>query len=250
MKNSPKQHPEPTEPAETSERLQVVLAHRGVSSRRHAAGIIAAGRISVNGVTITEPGARVNPFQDAICLDNAPLPALERHCTVLLNKPAGYVCSVDQTQGRSVCELVDLPERLVPVGRLDKESEGLLLLSNDGDLINRMTHPRHGHTKTYAVTAVGRLTAEAVRTLEKPIDLDGYITRPAHVRVLSAGDSCHVLAITLSEGRNRQIRHLCGRAGFNVVRLVRTAIGNFTAPTLKSGTWRELRPVDLKRLGL
>lgn len=247
MKTSPQQHPDSNE---TSERLQVVLARRGIASRRHAAEIIAAGRISVNGLTITEAGARVNPLHDTICLDNAPLPAPERHRTVLLNKPAGYVCSVDRTQGRSVCELVDLPERLVPVGRLDKESEGLILLSNDGDLINRMTHPRHGHTKTYAVTAVGHLTAEAVRTLEKPIDLDGYLTRPAQVRVLSAGDSCHVLAITLSEGRNRQIRYLFGRAGFNVARLVRTAIGNLTDPTLKSGTWRELRPVDLKRLGL
>ncbi len=245
MNTSPTQNPPP---AEDSERLQLVLARRGVASRRHAAEIIASGRVAVNGVTITEPGFRVNPSRDAVLLDGAPIPAAERSRTVLLNKPAGYVCSADSAQGRSVCELVKLPERLVPVGRLDKESEGLLLLSNDGDFIHRMTHPRHGHTKTYAVTVVGRLTADSVRSLGEPIELDGYTTNPAHVRVLSAGDTCHVLAITLSEGRNRQIRHLCGRAGFNVVRLVRTAIGNLTDPELKPGTWRELRPVDLKRL--
>ncbi len=230
------------------ERLQLFLARRGVASRRHAADIIAAGRVTVNGATITEPGFRVNPGNDAISLDGAPLPAAERLRTILLNKPAGVVCSTDRTQGRSVCDLVGLPERLVPVGRLDKESEGLLLLSNDGDFIQRMTHPRHGHTKTYTVTVVGRLTAAAVRSLGEPIELDGYLTRPARVRVLSAGDSCHVVAITLSEGRNRQIRHLCARAGFNVVRLVRTAIGGLSAPTLKPGAWRDIRPADIRRL--
>ncbi|MBM4162896.1 MAG: rRNA pseudouridine synthase [Lentisphaerae bacterium] len=231
-----------------SDRLQLVLARSGVASRRHAAGIIASGRVTVNGETITEPGFRVNPGSDAILLDGAPLPAVERPRTILLNKPPGVVCSTDTTQGRSVCELVDLPERLVPVGRLDKESEGLLLLSNDGAFIQRMTHPRHGHTKTYEVTVVGRLSAAAVRSLGEPIELDGYLTRPARVRVLSAGDTCHLVAITLSEGRNRQIRHLCARAGFHVVRLVRTAIGGLTAPALKPGAWRALTPADLKRL--
>ena len=231
-----------------ADRLQLVLARSGVASRRHAAEIIASGRVTVNGATITEPGFRVNPGNDAILLDSAPLPAVERLRTVLLNKPPGVVCSMDTTQGRSVCELVDLPERLVPVGRLDKESEGLLLLSNDGAFIQRMTHPRHGHTKTYEVTVVGRLSSAAVRSLGEPIELDGYLTRPAHVRILSAGDTCHLVAITLSEGRNRQIRHLCARAGFHVVRLVRTAIGSLTAPTLLPGTWRDLRPADIKRL--
>lgn len=235
-------------PRGAHERLQNVLARCGVASRRHAAAMIAAGRVAVNDATITEPGFRVNPAHDRIRLDGKPLPAAGRLRTVLLNKPAGYVCSADRTQGRSVCELVDLPERLVPVGRLDKESEGLLLLSNDGAFIQRMTHPRHGHTKTYAVTVVGRLTADAVRSLGEPIELDGYVTRPARVRVLSAGDTCHVLAITLSEGRNRQIRHLCGRAGFNVVRLVRTAIGALADPALRPGAWRDLRPGDFKRL--
>lgn len=245
MKTPPPSHSHP--PAD-GERLQLVLARSGVASRRHAAEIIAAGRVAVNGVTITEPGARVNPLHDTIRLDDAPLPAAEQPRTVLLNKPPGYVCSADASQGRSVCELVDLPERLVPVGRLDKESEGLLLLSNDGPFIHRMTHPRHGHTKTYTVTVVGRLTDATLQSLGEPIELDGYLTRPARVRVLSEGDSCHVLAITLGEGRNRQVRHLCSRAGFNVVRLVRTAIGTLTDPTLKPGTWRELRPADIKRL--
>ncbi len=242
--------PPPSQPQSSAagERLQLVLARSGVASRRHAAEIIAAGRVAVNGVTITEPGARVNPFRDAVLLDGAPLPAAERTRTVLLNKPPGVVCSVDAAQGRSVCGLVDLPERLVPVGRLDKESEGLLLLSNDGPFIHRMTHPRHGHTKTYTVTVTGRLTAVALRSLGEPIEIDGALTRPARVRVLSAGDSCHVLAIILGEGRNRQIRRLCDRAGFHVVRLVRTAIGGLSDPALRPGAWRELRPADFKRL--
>ncbi len=226
------------------DRLQLVIARSGIASRRQAANIITAGRVKVNAHTITEPGMRVNPQVDEILLDGQPLPAAEQLHTVLIYKPVGYICSVDNTQGRSVCDLVNLPVRLVPVGRLDKESEGLLLLSNDGSLINRMTHPSFGHKKTYHVTIIGHLTSSAIRNLTEPIEIDGRLTRPAAIRILTSQGSRHTIEITIGEGRNRQVRFLCARAGFNVIRLIRTAIGNLRDTKLKPGQWRPLRPAE------
>jgi 23S rRNA pseudouridine2605 synthase len=232
------------------ERLQNVLAQRGLASRRHAAELIAAGRVTVAGQTVREPGWRVTPETDEIRLDGRLLPvAKEAPRTILLYKPRGVICSADNTQGETVCDLVrDLPQRLVPVGRLDKASEGLILLSNDGDLILRLTHPRHGHLKRYEVTVTGRLTSATLEQLGAPLELDGYRTHPARVEVLRRGDTRHVLALTLSEGRNHQIKRLCGRAGLFVTHLLRTSVAELTLAGLRPGEWRDLTPAETAQL--
>lgn len=230
-------------------RLQVALAERGAASRRGAADIIAAGCVCVNGKIVRDPGARVDPAKDSITVNGVPLPAArEPRRTILMYKPAGVVCSASPSQGRTVCDLVaHLPERLVPVGRLDKESEGLLLLSNDGPLIERLTHPRHGHRKRYEVTVSGAVDRRALASLRAPIAIDGRETRPAAVDVLSEGPPAR-LAFEIGEGRNRQIRRLCGRAGLRVERLLRVSFGPLGLGELRPGQWRDLAESELRGL--
>ena len=183
------------------ERLQNLLARRGVASRREAAVIIRAGRVRVDGVTVTEPGGRVNE-QAVIEVDGRLLGQAEEHRTYLYNKPVGEVCSTDGQGARSVLEAFrSIPLRLVPVGRLDKESEGLLLVSNDGALINRLTHPRYGHSKIYEVDVHAVPTAAQLRTLRSPLVLEGYRIRPAEVEPCGPRE----LRFVLREGRHRQI---------------------------------------------
>jgi len=228
-------------------RLQSFLSQRGVASRRAVVDYIAEGRVSVNGVVVFEPGFRVDPETDAVEVNgNLVASAAPCHVTVMLNKPAGYVCSADRSQGRSVCDLVaGAGVRLVPVGRLDKDSEGLLLLSNDGDLILKLTHPRYGHAKTYRVFVEGCVNTAALKSLRGPIVIDGKPTRPARVENAAPGE----LLFTLHEGRNLQIRRLCERAGLRVERLVRVSINNLRLPeNLPAGHWRKLAPVELELL--
>jgi len=233
------------------ERLQNILSQRGIASRRHAAEIIEAGRVQVNAVVVTEPGFRVDFPHDQVLLDGAPLPeARERPRTILIYKPRGVICSADDAQGETVCDLVrDLPERLVPVGRLDKESEGLLLMSNDGALINNLTHPRYGHAKRYEVQLAGHLTPEKLAVLRGPMEIDGYAIRPVEIEILHQGrNHVHLLEFILREGRNRQIRNMCKIAGFTVLSLRRVAIGALTAVDLRPGEWRDLNAFELGRL--
>jgi len=236
-----------------SVRLQNVLADRGIASRRAAAGIINAGRVSVNGAVVLQPGARVDPRRDAVIVDGKRIPQeRERLRTILLNKPRGYVCSVSSNEGRSVMELVrGVRERVVPVGRLDVQSEGVLLLSNDGDLVNLLTHPRYGKTKVYEVAVDGPVSREALRALRAPILIDGRTAAPARVRVVDQAnaDGPVILEFTLSEGRNRQIRKLCEEAGLKVRRLVRTSFDGLACLDLKPGRWRDLTSRELAALG-
>ena len=228
-------------------RLQSFLSQRGIASRRAVVDYITEGRVLVNGMVVLEPGFRVNPDADAIEVNgNLVASAPPCHVTVMLNKPAGYVCSVDRSQGRSVCELVEgAGVRLVPVGRLDKDSEGLLLLSNDGDLIYKLTHPRYGHVKTYRVTVRGNLGAATLKSLRSPITIDGKPTRPAKVETRAPNE----LLFTLGEGRNLQIRRLCERAGLEVEHLVRVSIHTLRLPkNLPAGCWRKLTGDELELL--
>ena len=228
-------------------RLQSALAQLGVASRRAAAEWIRAGRVRVNGVAILEPCHRVELARDTFEVDGRRLnPRLPRRVTVMLNKPRGYVCSADRVQGRSVCDLVaKAGKRLVPVGRLDKQSEGLLLLSNDGDLVLKLTHPRYGHVKEYRVWFHGRVNAAVLKSLRAPIEIDGKTTRPATVEAVAPDE----LLFTLGEGRNHQIRLLCERAGLHIIRLVRTAVNTLHLPDdLPPGHWRELTPDELAAL--
>jgi 23S rRNA pseudouridine2605 synthase len=226
-------------------RLQKVLAERGVASRRGSAGIIVAGRVAVNGTVVTEPGQRVDPREDSITVDGGPLPAeREGKRTILLHKPRGYICSRSSTQGKTVFDLLgDIPERIVPAGRLDKDSEGLLLLSNDGEVVEHFTHPRFGQKKVYRVTVTGSLAPEVREQLQQPLEIDGYTTQPARVEVLKR-EPRPVLEFVLNEGRNRQVRRLCERSGLRVHRLVRTQVGDLTLKGLKPGQWREVEQAN------
>jgi 23S rRNA pseudouridine2605 synthase len=232
-------------------RLQLVLSQAGIAARRKAAELIQAGRVRVDGVVIYEPGYRVDPARQTITYNGEPLPRkATRRRTILMNKPVGLLCSADSSQGKTVCDLIaDLPERLVPVGRLDRDSGGLLLLSNDGNLIAHLTHPRHGHRKTYRVEVVGPCNAATLARLRSPMEIDGYTLRPVEVSLLRKQAGHTWLRFVLHEGRNRQIRKMCAHVGLNVVSLMRIAIDNLLLPDdLAPGCWRDLGAQEIRAL--
>jgi 23S rRNA pseudouridine2605 synthase len=232
-------------------RLQKFLAERGVASRRHAAAMIRAGRVQVDGGLKVEPGLHIQPGIHQVCVDGHPVGARQPRRTLMLYKPRGYICSRSDKDGRTVYDLLHgVKERVVPVGRLDRDSEGLLLMSSDGELVDRLTHPRFDQHKTYIVTVSGALTAQALQTLRSRLPIDGYRIQPVEVRVVEGGAKAGraVLQFVLREGRKRQIRRMCEAVGLQVHRLVRTAIRNLTVAGLKPGQWRDLQPLELSEL--
>lgn len=233
-------------------RLQKYVSERGLASRRTAAEWIRAGRVTVNGRVVTEPGWRVMPGADTIVVDGRPVSSVRpAFRTVMLNKPRGYVCSRSSREGKSVLDLIrDVPERLIPAGRLDQDSEGLLLLSNDGALILRVTHPRFGHVKRYRVTVSGPMNGETLARLRSPMRLEDGPIQPAQVQVLRPGSQVgrHVLEFVLREGRNRQIRRMCEKVGLAVHRLVRVQVGPLMLGGLRPGQWRDVTPDEMVAL--
>lgn len=233
------------------ERLQNILAHAGVSSRRGAATLIESGVVTVDGLVVKEPGARFGEGVE-IRVNGRPIVAAERKRTIVLNKPVGVLSTMsDPFGGRTVADLVDTSERLVPVGRLDKDSEGLLLMSNDGDLVNRLTHPRFEHCKTYLVKVAGRWSADKLAALRSPLTLDdGYTIRPVPVEeIRDLGANVRLLKFVLKEGRKRQIRKMCSAAHLVVLSLKRVAVGAFELPTdLAPGAWRDLSDAEIASL--
>lgn len=233
------------------ERLQNILARAGVASRRASAEIIEAGRVTVDGIVIREPGARFNPEAIIVAVDGEKITAAEKKRTIMLYKPVGVLSSTsDPFGGKTVSDIIkgSIKERLVPVGRLDKDSEGLLLMSNDGDLTNRLTHPRFGHNKTYIVKAAGRWSDDKLDILRGSVKMpDGYMTRPVPVSVV--GDTFNnvtTLKFILKEGRKRQIRYMCSAAHLVVLSLKRVAIGSLTLPIdLQPGEFRDLTSVEI-----
>jgi len=224
-------------------RLQKLLAERGIASRRKAAEQITTGRVAVNGVVAREPGFRVNPRRDTVTVDGRQIPAApSQHARILLYKPAGYVCSTDGQGSPTVYDLVgDVGQRLFPVGRLDKDSEGLVLLTSDGKWAQQMAHPRYQHEKTYQVQVRGAVTPPVLARLRSRMEIDGYRIQPARVRILRReGPRKFLLEFVLREGRNRQIRRMCGAAGLEVLRLVRTKLAGFTLAGLSPGRWKEV----------
>ena len=280
------------------ERLQNILAHAGVASRRAAATMIESGVVTVDGIVVREPGARFEPEKVAVRVNGRPLVSASAKRTIVLYKPVGVLSTMsDPFGGRTVADIVyggkgnsqskgdatfkgyatlkgdatflsrekkaeitsfntrqecRVPsERLVPVGRLDKDSEGLLLMSNDGDLVNRLTHPRFEHQKTYLVRVAGRWTEEKLATLRSPLTLDdGYTIRPVPVEVVRENfDHTRLLKFVLKEGRKRQIRKMCSAAHLVVLSLKRVKVGAFALPSeLKPGEWRDLTPDEIKAL--
>lgn len=233
------------------ERLQNILARAGVASRRASAEIIASGRVTVDGIIIREAGMRFDPELVVVAVDGDKIAAAEKKRTIMLYKPVGVLSSTsDPFGGKTVTDLVkgSINERLVPVGRLDKDSEGLLLMSNDGELTNRLTHPRFGHKKTYIVKAAGRWSEDKLAILRGSVKMpDGYMTRPVPVRVVGETfNNITTLEFVLREGRKRQIRYMCSAAHLVVVSLKRVAIGKLTLPIdLKPGEFRDLTKVEI-----
>lgn len=233
-------------------RLQKYLAERGIASRRHAAELISAGRVAVDGVATTEAGYRVDPARSRVTFDGRPLPPQRLVSrTILVHKPRGVICSASSKQGRTVFDLLPpFPERLVPVGRLDKNSEGLLLLSSDGNLVNRVTHPRFGHAKTYRVTVSGPFTRRTLERLRSRMLIDGHRIQPARVRLLGEGSlpGRVRLEFVLREGRNRQIRKMRALVSLRVHRILRVALGAITIGNMKPGEWRVLTEEEAAHL--
>jgi 23S rRNA pseudouridine2605 synthase len=232
------------DPAADGERLQKVLARAGVGSRRICEDMIEEGRITVNG-EVAILGRRIHPETDLIELDGALVPIAPGLVHYLLNKPAGVVSTAADPEGRrTVVELVPAEPRVFPVGRLDYDTEGLLILTNDGPLTHRLTHPSFGVEKEYLAEVEGRPSPAAVRRLREGIELDDGLTAPAKVSLQSPS----VLTIVIHEGRNRQIRRMCEAVGHPVVRLIRTRIGTLSDRRLKPGTWRPLTPDEVRAL--
>jgi pseudouridine synthase len=237
-------------------RLQKILSRAGVASRRAAEALIAEGRVTVNGATVREMGTKADPAADDIRVDGRRVRSAERLRYILLNKPAGYVTTRSDPQRRpTVIDLLHgVREYVYPVGRLDYDTEGLLLLTNDGDLAARLTHPRHGVERTYEARVAGVPGPEAIERLRKGIPLDGKRTLPAEVTLLTrrpAGGSAGghaVLLITIREGRNRQVRRMCEAVGHPVGKLRRVKIGPLGDRLLGRGKWRELTEAEVRML--
>ena len=226
------------------DRLQKVLARAGVASRRVCEDLIADGRVTVNG-EVADLGRRVDPSTDVIEVDGGLVPIAPGLVYYLLNKPPGVVTTAADTHGRpTVVELVPPEPRVFPVGRLDADTEGLLLLTNDGELTHRLTHPSFGVEKEYLASVDGDPSPAALRRLREGVELDDGITAPAKAVRVSEG----LIRLTIHEGRNRQVRRMCETVGHPVVRLVRSRIGSLADRKLKPGEWRELSQSEVRAL--
>lgn len=231
-----------------AERLQKILSARGVASRRTAETWIQQGRVMVNGIP-ARLGDTADPEQDEILLDGKPLPRGREPVYILLNKPRGYVTTLSDEQGRpNAAQLVaDCGVRVYPVGRLDMDSEGLLLFTNDGAFANALMHPKHQVKKTYDVWVTGYVPGAEIR-LARPIELDGYTIRKPEVKLFKAEGNRARLRVTIHEGRNRQIRRMCQAAGMTVTRLRRIREGSVWLGDLAPGAWRHLTREEVARL--
>jgi 23S rRNA pseudouridine2605 synthase len=233
-------------------RLQKIISQAGVASRRAAEKLIAEGRVTVNGETVVEMGTKADPTRDDIRIDGRRLKSPERHRYILLHKPAGYVTTrSDPQRRRTVVDLLaGVKEYVYPVGRLDYDTQGLLLLTNDGDLAARLTHPRHEVDRTYEAHVAGMPDDEALDRLRRGIALDGRRTLPADVLLINKGRRDHdgVLLVTIREGRNRQVRRMLEAVGHPVQSLKRTRFGPISDRRLRPGDWRELTDAEVAAL--
>ncbi|MCA9974076.1 MAG: rRNA pseudouridine synthase [Anaerolineales bacterium] len=233
------------------ERLQKLMAHAGLGSRRELEGWIAAGRVTVNGRVATL-GDKANPLTDDVRLDGKQLDLnRDRLIYIALHKPKGVISSTEDElrQGRTtVRDLIDIPGHLYPVGRLDKQSEGLMLITNDGALAHKLTHPRYGHEKTYDVLLAGAIDDAALEEWRWGVMLDEDVTAPAEIQVLERQETHTRLEVVLREGRKRQIRRIAAGLGHPVLRLVRLRIGPLALGDLPAGQWRFLRPREVAAL--
>ena len=233
-------------------RLQKFLAEAGVASRRKSEELISAGKIAVNGKVVTELGTKINPDTDVVIYNGREIKQNTKHVYILLNKPIGYVTTVKEQFGRpTVIDLIKgIDEKLLPVGRLDMYTSGALILTNDGDFIYKVTHPKNEVEKTYNATVRGIITREDVENLEEGVVIDDYTSGKAKVRILKIDEQKKTsrVQITIHEGKNREVRKMCEAVGKPVIALHRTRIGNIEVKDLKLGTWRFLSEKEINSL--
>ena len=234
----------------SEERLQKILSQAGVASRRASEQLMLDGRVTVNGATVRALGTKADAMHDDIRVDGRRVKVARHHRYILLNKPRGYMTTRSDPERRpTVIDLLGgVREYVYPVGRLDFDSEGLLLLTNDGDLAARLTHPRHGVPRVYEAVVSGVPDAHDLRRLAKGVTIDDRPTQPAMVKVLRTKDDGAVLEVTVREGRNRQVRKMCEAIGHPVSQLKRVAIGPLRESRLKPGHWRDLSEAEIERL--
>lgn len=225
-------------------RIQKYLSAAGVCSRRKAESYVRQGRVRVNGKTLSEMGTKIDPEKDRIEVDGKPVASTSRKIYIALNKPKGYVTSCDHPGQDLVIDLVDLPERIYPIGRLDKDSIGLLLLTNDGRLHHHLSHPSFDHEKAYEVTVQHPIADKVLQQLSQGVKLKGVMTRRARVDRLSG----RRFRMVLKEGRNRQIRRMVTKMGHKVIRLKRIRVANIRLGNLPAGAWRHLTAAEKKKL--
>ncbi len=230
-------------------RLQKYLAECGIASRRKSEELIAAGKVKVNGVTASI-GDKVNPKHDKVTVSGKKAVSVKKSVYIMLNKPRGFITTMsDEHDRKCVAELVKgINTRVYPVGRLDRESEGLLIMTNDGEFANALTHPSKHVSKTYRVTIRPEITKEQATAFRNGIEIDGRMTAPADLRILEAQENRTVVEVTIYEGRNRQIRKMFEALGIEVARLKRTKVGNLKLGMLKQGDYRDLTPEEVNSL--
>lgn len=225
------------------ERLQKYLANQGIAARRKCEEFILAGRVKVNGEVVTELGTKINPEVDKVEFDGKEVRNEEKRVYILLNKPIGYVTTAkDQFDRPTVLDLVKVKEKVLPVGRLDMYTSGALILSNDGDFINKVTHPKNEIEKTYTVTVKGIVSDEDVKNLSQGVKIDDYVSGKAKVKILKTDEEKNIsrLAITIHEGKNREVRKMCEAIGKKVLALHRRSVAGLDVKNMQIGTWRYL----------
>ena len=232
-------------------RLQKYIADCGITSRRKAEELIKQGKIKVNGQIVYELGTKINPQKDMVLYQDKKIQEKQKNVYILLNKPIGYVTTVkDQFERPSVLDLVKVKQRVVPVGRLDMYTSGALILTNDGDFVYQVTHPKHEIDKTYTVTIKGIVTEQDVELLKNGVKIEDYTTKPAKVKILKTDleKNSSRLEITIHEGKNRQIRKMCETVGYPVLALHRSKISGIGVKDLPLGKWRFLSKQEVERI--
>lgn len=233
------------------ERLQKFLANSGIASRRKCEEYILKGKVSVNGKIVDELGTKINPDKDVVKYNGKIVKKTDKKVYILLNKPIDYVTTVkDQFDRQTVLDLIDIPEKVVPVGRLDMYTSGALLLTNDGDFVYKVTHPKYEIEKTYTVTIRGIVTQDDVKKLENGVKIDDYVSGKAKVKILKTDEEKNFsrLQITIHEGKNREVRKMCEAIDKKVLALHRRRIGNLDVKNIEIGKWRYLNKKEVEEL--
>jgi len=231
------------------ERLQKYIARCGVASRRKAEELIINGNVKVNGIVVTELGTKIETDRDVVAVDNKTISENNQLLYIKLYKPEGYVTTVkDQFGRKAVLDLIQIKERIYPIGRLDYNTSGLLLLTNDGDLANKLMHPKYHIYKTYVADIEGHISDEAINKLKRGVVIDDYKTAPAKIKLLKYSDNASTIQISIYEGKNRQVRKMLDAVGHNVRMLKRISFGEIDLENLKPGSWSYLKEDEIKFL--